>query len=199
MYLDIMVILFWLIKIRKFSISFRKFLNQKCPFLKKIFCILATTQLFFHSFMEKILAKIMVDLFLFAFLRIGKQIDQMLPRIKGLGDYHSPTDQSEPVISEVWNLVITRKNSKKSLKKVAFFYFPTFASIQRCSKILQICFFSACSLNLLFFNNYDDYQITMSILTKISCRFWPKATNFAHADISQLRENFFGRKFILEK
>ena len=51
--------------------------------------------------MEKILAKIMVDLFLFAFLRIGKQIDQMLPRIKGLGDYHSPTDQSEPVISEV--------------------------------------------------------------------------------------------------
>ena len=65
---------------------------------------LAMTQLFFHSFFEKILAKIMVDLFLFSFLRLGRHIDSMIPHQKGMSDTEqqdialASDDQLRPII-----------------------------------------------------------------------------------------------------
>lgn len=73
--------------------------------LNLLWCVmLAMTQLFFHSFFEKILAKIMVDLFLFSFLRLGRHIDSMIPHQKGMSDTEqqdialASDDQLRPII-----------------------------------------------------------------------------------------------------
>merc|ERR1712130_211576 len=51
--------------------------------LNLLWCVmLAMTQLFFHSLVEKILAKCMVDAFLFSYIRLGRQIDLLLPQQK---------------------------------------------------------------------------------------------------------------------
>ena len=47
------------------------------------YCISAATQLFFHSLAEKVVAKLMADLFLFAFLYLIRRLDSVLPQQKG--------------------------------------------------------------------------------------------------------------------
>ena len=44
---------------------------------------LVATQLFFHNLAEKVLAKILVDLFLLLFLRLNAQLECILPLNKG--------------------------------------------------------------------------------------------------------------------
>lgn len=71
------------------SESLRIFLNLNA--------ILAATQLFFHSFAEKVVAKLMADLFLFAFLYLARRFDSVLPQHKG---NDQKTENTESLISD---------------------------------------------------------------------------------------------------